>query len=215
LVTVDNGIASLEGVAHARAHGLAVVVTDHHLPARAADDGIALPDADVIVNPNQPGCGFGSKHLAGVGVMFYVLLALRADRPRRAGRGGGGALPPETQPRPDALLDPVALGPVADVVRLDANTRRLVAQGLKRMRAGRLQPGLAALFAAAGRDVRRASAFDLGFAIGPRINAAGRLADMTLRIHCLVTDAGARAPHPPPPPPPLTPQPPPPHPTIP
>jgi single-stranded-DNA-specific exonuclease len=187
LVTVDNGIASLEGVAHARAHGLAVVVTDHHLPARTADDGIALPDADVIVNPNQPGCGFGSKNLAGVGVMFYVLLALRAERRRR------GAFTTETQPRLDALLDLVALGTVADVVRLDANNRRLVAQGLKRMRAGRLQPGLAALFAAAGRDARRASAFDLGFAIGPRVNAAGRLADMTLGIECLVTDDTARA----------------------
>jgi single-stranded-DNA-specific exonuclease len=187
LVTVDNGIASLEGVAHARAHGVAVVVTDHHLPARGADDAIRLPEADVIVNPNQPGCAFASKHLAGVGVMFYVLLALRAERRRR------GAFTAESQPRLDALLDLVALGTVADVVRLDANNRRLVAQGLRRMRAGRLQAGLAALFAAAGRDVRRASAFDLGFAIGPRVNAAGRLADMTLGIECLVTDDVARA----------------------
>jgi single-stranded-DNA-specific exonuclease len=187
LVTVDNGIASLEGVAHARAHGVAVVVTDHHLPARDTDDAIRLPEADVIVNPNQPGCAFASKHLAGVGVMFYVLLALRAERRRR------GAFTAESQPRLDALLDLVALGTVADVVRLDANNRRLVAQGLRRMRAGRLHPGLAALFAAAGRDVRRASAFDLGFAIGPRVNAAGRLADMTLGIECLVTDDAARA----------------------
>jgi single-stranded-DNA-specific exonuclease len=186
LVTVDNGIASHEGVAHAKAQGLVVVVTDHHLPARHAH-GVHLPSADVIVNPNQPGCEFASKHLAGVGVMFYVLLALRAERRRR------GAWTAETQPRLDALLDLVALGTVADVVRLDPNNRRLVAQGLKRMRAGRLQPGIAALFAAAGRDPRRASAFDLGFAIGPRLNAAGRLADMALGIECLLADDAGRA----------------------
>jgi single-stranded-DNA-specific exonuclease len=141
LVTVDNGIASLAGVAHARALGLQVLVTDHHLPA--LDDGaVVLPEADVIVNPNQPGCGFASKALAGVGVMFYVLLATarRAARARRLST-------PRTQPRLDALLDLVALGTVADVVKLDANNRRLVAQGLKRIRAGRMQPGVAALFA--------------------------------------------------------------------
>jgi len=190
LVTVDNGIASHEGVAHARAHGIAVIVTDHHLPASHADGvpgRVHLPDADVIVNPNQPGCDFRSKHLAGVGVMFYVLLAVRAELRRR------GAYAADAQPRLDALLDLVALGTVADVVRLDPNNRRLVAQGLKRMRAGRLQAGVAALFAAAGRDVRRASAFDLGFAIGPRLNAAGRLADMTLGIECLLTDDAGRA----------------------
>jgi single-stranded-DNA-specific exonuclease len=186
LVTVDNGIASLEGVAHARALGIAVLVTDHHLPARSGDTTL-LPAADVIVNPNQPDCGFASKHLAGVGVMFYVLLALRGEQRAR------GVFDAATQPRLDALLDLVALGTVADVVRLDANNRRLVAQGLKRVRAGRLQPGLAALFAAAGRDARRASAFDFGFAVGPRINAAGRLADMTLGIECLTTDDPARA----------------------
>jgi single-stranded-DNA-specific exonuclease len=186
LLTVDNGIASLEGVAHARAQGLAVVVTDHHLPALAAD-AVALPDASVIVNPNQPGCGFASKHLAGVGVMFYVLLALRSELRER------GAFTAATQPRLDALLDLVALGTVADVVRLDPNNRRLVAQGLKRIRAGRMQPGIAALFAAAGRDAKRASGFDFGFAIGPRINAAGRLSDMTLGIECLLTDDAARA----------------------
>ncbi|MGE5114932.1 MAG: single-stranded-DNA-specific exonuclease RecJ, partial [Betaproteobacteria bacterium] len=143
--------------------------------------------ADVIVDPNQPGCAFESKCLAGVGVMFYVLLATRAEL-RARGRFGA-----EVQPRLDALLDLVALGTVADVVRLDANNRRLVAQGLKRIRAGRMQPGIAALYAAAGRDPRRASAFDLGFTLGPRINAAGRLADMTIGIECLLTDDAARA----------------------
>ena len=186
LVTVDNGIASLEGVAHARALGLAVVVTDHHLPA-LADGAVRLPDADVVVNPNQPGCAFASKHIAGVGVMFYVLLALRGELRAR------GAFDAASQPRLDALLDLVALGTVADVVRLDANNRRLVAQGLKRIRAGRTQPGVAALFRAAGRDAARASGFDFGFAIGPRVNAAGRLSDMTLGIECLLTDDAARA----------------------
>ena len=186
LITVDNGIASLEGVAHARARGLAVVVTDHHLPA-IVDGRVVLPDADVIVNPNQPECGFPSKNLAGVGVMFYVLLALRGELRER------GVFDARNQPRLDTLLDLVALGTVADVVKLDANNRRLVAQGLKRVRAGRMQPGIAALFAAAGRDPRRAGAFDFGFALGPRINAAGRLADMTLGIECLVTDDSAKA----------------------
>jgi single-stranded-DNA-specific exonuclease len=186
LVTVDNGIASVDGVAHAQAAGLAVVVTDHHLPARG-DDGVVVPEADVIVNPNQPGCGFASKHLAGVGVAFYVLLALRAELRER------GEFDAVSQPRLDALLDLVALGTVADVVRLDRNNRCLVAQGLKRIRAGRMQPGVAALFAVAGRDPRQANAGDFGFAIGPRLNAAGRLADMTLGIECLLTDDGARA----------------------
>jgi single-stranded-DNA-specific exonuclease len=186
LVTVDNGIASLAGVAHARASGLKVLVTDHHLPAK---DGAAvlLPDADVIVNPNQPDCGFASKALAGVGVVFYVLLATRAEL------RGRGAFDAGSQPRLDALLDLVALGTVADVVRLDANNRRLVAQGLKRIRAGRMQPGMAALFAVAGRDPRRAAGFDFGFALGPRINAAGRLSDMTLGIECLLADDAERA----------------------
>ncbi len=186
LITVDNGIASLEGVAHARALGLRVVVTDHHLPAQVNGE-VVLPDAHVIVNPNQPGCPFESKHLAGVGVMFYVLLALRAELRRR------GAFEGASQPRLDALLDLVALGTVADVVKLDANNRRLVAQGLKRIRAGRMHPGVAALFAAAGRRAERAVAFDFGFALGPRINAAGRLAEMTLGIECLLTDDPARA----------------------
>ena len=181
LVTVDNGIASVEGVAQANALGLQVLVTDHHLP------GPELPQAAVIVNPNQPGCTFESKSLAGVGVMFYVLLALRAELRAR------GAFVAGQQPKLDALLPIVALGTVADVVKLDANNRRLVAQGLRRVRAGTLPPGLAALFTAAGRNARTATSFDFGFAIGPRINAAGRLSDMTLGIECLLTDDPVRA----------------------
>lgn len=181
IITVDNGIASIEGVLEANRRGIEVLVTDHHLP------GDALPPARVIVNPNQPGCGFPSKHLAGVGVMFYVLLALRAELRRR------GAFDAQTQPKLDSLLDLVALGTVADVVRLDANNRILVAQGLKRMRAGRMHPGVAALFRVAGREARCASPFDLGFAVGPRLNAAGRLEDMALGIECLTTDDEGRA----------------------
>ena len=189
LITVDNGIASFEGVAHARARGLQVLVTDHHLPAKDGD-AVRLPEADVIVNPNQPGCGFASKALAGVGVVFYVLLATRAElRTRGAFDAPGGIV----QPKLDTLLDLVALGTVADVVKLDANNRRLVAQGLKRIRAGRMQPGVAALFGVAARDPRRASAFDFGFALGPRINAAGRLSDMTVGIECLLSDDAAQA----------------------
>src|SRR6476469_4729795 len=186
LMTVDNGIASLDGVAHAQAAGLAVVITDHHLPVQG-DGGVVLPAADVIVNPNQPRCSFASKHLAGVGVAFYVLLALRAELRER------GEFNVAAQPRLDALLDLVALGTVADVVRLDRNNRCLVAHGLKRVRAGPMQPGAAALFAVAGRDPRQASAADFGFAIAPRLNAAGRLADMTLGIECLLADDPARA----------------------
>jgi single-stranded-DNA-specific exonuclease len=186
LVTVDNGIASLAGVAHARALGIRVLVTDHHLPA-LIDGSVQLPEADVIVNPNQPECGFASKALAGVGVMFYTLLALRAELRQR------GRFDATNQPRLDALLDLVALGTVADVVKLDANNRRLVAQGLKRIRSGRMQPGVSALFAAASRRIETASSFDFGFALGPRINAAGRLSDMTLGIECLTTDDPVRA----------------------
>lgn len=181
IITVDNGIASIEGVAEANRRGIEVVVTDHHLPAAT------LPAARVIVNPNQPDCGFPSKNLAGVGVMFYVLLALRAEMRKR------GIFDAQTQPKLDALLDLVALGTVADVVKLDANNRILVAQGLKRMRAGRMHAGIAALFRAAGREARRASPFDLGFALGPRLNAAGRLSDMSLGIECLTTDDEGRA----------------------
>jgi single-stranded-DNA-specific exonuclease len=181
LITVDNGIASGEGVDAAKALGLKVLVTDHHLP------GPELPAAEAIVNPNQPGCGFASKSLAGVGVMFYLLLALRAELRQR---GRYAAAP---QPKLDALLPLVALGTVADVVKLDANNRRLVAQGLRRIRAGQGAAGIAALLAASGREAARASSFDLGFALGPRINAAGRLADMTLGIECLLTDDPTRA----------------------
>jgi len=181
LITVDNGIASLEGVAHAKALGLQVLVTDHHLPASE------LPHADVIVNPNQPGCTFESKSIAGVGVMFYVLLALRSELRSR------GVFDAATQPKLDPLLALVALGTVADVVRLDANNRRMVAQGLKRVRAQAMPAGLAALFVAAGRNAPSATTFDFGFALGPRINAAGRLSDMTLGIECLLTDDPDRA----------------------
>ena len=181
LITVDNGIASVDGVARAKALGLTVVVTDHHLP------GPQLPAADAIVNPNQPGCGFASKALAGVGVMFYVLMALRTELRER------GAYANQAQPRLDTLLPLVALGTVADVVKLDANNRRLVAQGLRRIRAGHMQPGLGALFSAASRRAVAASTFDFGFALGPRINAAGRLADMTIGIECLLTDDALRA----------------------
>jgi len=181
LITVDNGIASVEGVAHAKALGLQVLVTDHHLPATER------PDADVIVNPNQHGCGFASKALAGVGVMFYVLLALRSELRAR------GVFDAASQPKLDTLLPLVALGTVADVVRLDANNRRLVAQGLKRVRAGAMPAGMEALFRAAGRKPAIATSQDFGFALGPRINAAGRLSDMTLGIECLLTDDPARA----------------------
>lgn len=193
LLTVDNGISAMEGVAYAQSLGMKVLVTDHHLPAmlpkahQPDELEAVLPKADVIVNPSQPSCLFPSKSIAGVGVMFYVLLALRAELRQR------GYYQAAPQPRLDALLDLVALGTVADVVRLDANNRRMVAQGLKRIRTGRLQAGMAALFAVAGREPMRASAQDFGFAIGPRINAAGRLADMTVGIECLLTDDAARA----------------------
>ena len=181
LITVDNGIASVDGVRVARELGLQVLVTDHHLPAAE------LPKADVIVNPNQPGCTFESKSIAGVGVMFYVLLALRAELRAR------GVFTADKQPKLDALLPLVALGTVADVVKLDANNRRLVAQGLKRVRAGALPPGMSSLFSVAGRNAAAATTFDFGFALGPRINAAGRLSDMTLGIECLLSDDPARA----------------------
>jgi len=180
IVTVDNGIASLEGVAAAAALGIEVIVTDHHLP------GDRLPEPAIIVNPNQPGCGFPSKHIAGVAVMFYVVAATRAAL-RDAGRLAGDA------PNLASLLDLVALGTVADVVRLDRTNRILVDQGLRRIRAGAGRPGVAALFAAAGRDVARASTYDLGFVAGPRLNAAGRLADMSIGIRCLLEADASRA----------------------
>ena len=181
IITVDNGIASVDGVAAARALGIDVLITDHHLP------GDALPATDWIVNPNQPGCAFPSKHIAGVGVMFYVLMALRAElRTRRhfAGRD---------EPNLAQLLDLVALGTVADVVRLDSVNRIFVEQGLRRIRAGRMQAGVRALFDAAGRDPARATTYDLGFVAGPRLNAAGRMADMSVGIACLLTDDDAIA----------------------
>jgi single-stranded-DNA-specific exonuclease len=182
LITVDNGIGSVDGVAQAQALGLQVIVTDHHLP------GAELPRADALVNPNQPGCTFASKALAGVGVMFYVLLATRAVLRQR------GTWPDRaSEPKLDALLPLVGLGTVADVVPLDANNRRLVAQGLQRIRRGQMPIGMAALLRVAGRDAAKLSARDLGFVLGPRINAAGRLADMTVGIECLRTDDTALA----------------------
>src|SRR3989440_2618071 len=181
LITVDNGIASVEGVEAAGRLGIEVIVTDHHLP------GPELPRAAAIVNPNQPGCAFSSKSLAGVGVMFYVMLALRAELRKR------GAFSGKDEPNLGDVLDLVALGTVADVVPLDFNNRVLVAQGLRRIRAGRMQEGVRALFAVAGQDPSRASGFDLGFLLGPRLNAAGRLADMSLGIECLTTGDRRRA----------------------
>ncbi|MEF8700006.1 MAG: single-stranded-DNA-specific exonuclease RecJ [Candidatus Accumulibacter sp. UW20] len=184
IVTVDNGIASVEGVARARELGIATLITDHHLP------GDELPAADCIVNPNLATCGFPSKHLAGVGVIFYVMLALRAELRQRGCFGESGG---RREPKLAALLDLVALGTVADVVKLDHNNRVLVSQGLQRIRQGHLTPGLQALFRAAGRQPAQASSVDLGFMIGPRVNAAGRLSDMSLGIECLITDDAGRA----------------------
>ncbi len=177
IITVDNGIASVDGVAEAARRGIAVLVTDHHLP------GDALPDAAVIVNPNQRGDTFASKNLAGVGVIFYVMLALRAELRKRNHF--------TTRPEPNLgdLLDLVALGTVADVVRLDHNNRILVEQGLSRIRAGRMCAGIRALLTVAGRVPARASTYDLGFVVGPRINAAGRLENMRIGIECLLADS--------------------------
>jgi len=202
LITVDNGIASVEGVAAANRLGIEVIVTDHHLP------GSEVPRAAAIVNPNQAGCAFPSKSLAGVGVMFYVMLALRAELRKRGWfaptppaplPGGEGSVVSAAgrqvrmEPNLGNVLDLVALGTVADVVPLDFNNRVLVAQGLKRIRAGRMQEGVRALFAVAGRDPSRSSGFDLGFLLGPRLNAAGRLSDMSLGIESLITDDRGRA----------------------
>jgi single-stranded-DNA-specific exonuclease len=182
LITVDNGIACLAGVQAARDAGIKVIVTDHHLP------GKTLPVAHAIVNPNQPGCDFASKNLAGVGVIFYTLLALRQSL-RRA--GWFNAQRPE--PNMGKLLDLVALGTVADVVPLDDNNRILVEQGLKRIRAGQSCAGIQALLKVAGRDGQNVAASDMGFIVGPRLNAAGRLEDMSLGIECLLTDDVSRA----------------------
>jgi single-stranded-DNA-specific exonuclease len=183
IVTVDNGVASLAGVAAANAAGIDVIVTDHHLPGRE------LPAAAVIVNPNVSGAGFPGRAVAGVGVIFYVMLALRA-RLRREGWFARQGLP---EPNLASLLDLVALGTVADVVPLDRVNRVLVAQGLERVRAGRACPGIAALLELAGRDPRRATTADLGFFVGPRLNAAGRLEDMAIGIECLLADDALRA----------------------
>ena len=183
IVTVDNGISSVEGVAAAHQLGISVLITDHHLP------GAELPQADVIVNPNQPGCSFPSKSLAGVGVMFYVLSALRATLRDRNWFAEQGIEAPNLG---DAL-DLVALGTVADVVPLDRNNRILVAAGLARIRSGRARPGIEALFEVAGRDHRVATASDLGFIVGPRLNAAGRLDDMSIGIECLLAASSVSA----------------------
>ncbi len=179
IVTVDNGIASVDGVAAAYALGIDVLVTDHHLP------GDRLPALALIVNPNQPGCNFPSKNVAGVGVMFYVLTAVRAALRERGHFAGS---PARAEPNLAALLDLVALGTVADVVKLDHTNRIFVDQGLRRIRADRTHPGIRALFAIAGRDPKHATTYDLGFVVGPRLNAAGRLADMSIGIACLLAD---------------------------
>lgn len=181
IITVDNGIASVDGVAAANALGMQVLITDHHLP------GVLEPDAACIVNPNQRGCHFASKNLAGVGVMFYVLLALRAEMRTR------GQFAQTAEPNLSELLDLVALGTVADLVKLDANNRILVEQGLRRIRAGACSPGITALLQIAGRDPKTATAQDLGFYVGPRLNAAGRLDDMTLGIQCLLAETQTQA----------------------
>ncbi|MDH2916597.1 MAG: single-stranded-DNA-specific exonuclease RecJ [Gallionella sp.] len=181
LLTVDNGIASVEGVAEAHKLGMQVLVTDHHLP------GDTLPDAECIVNPNQHGCTFPSKNLAGVGVMFYVLIALRAEMRKR------GVFETKPEPNLGSLLDLVALGTVADVVKLDDNNRILVQQGLQRIRSGRCNAGIRALLRVARKTPAQTSSYELGFIVGPRLNAAGRLDDMSLGIRCLLTDDDAEA----------------------
>lgn len=177
IVTVDNGIASVDGVAVANAMGMQVLITDHHLP------GSQTPEAACIVNPNQHGCTFPSKNLAGVGVMFYCLLGLRAELREQ------GAYQASAEPNLSELLDLVALGTVADLVKLDDNNRILVEQGLRRIRAGACSHGVSALLKIAGREPAKAVAQDLGFYVGPRLNAAGRLDDMTLGIQCLLADS--------------------------
>jgi len=181
IITVDNGIASVDGVAAANALGMQVLITDHHLP------GQETPQAACIINPNQHGCSFASKNLAGVGVMFYSLLALRAEFRER------GLYAQQPEPNLTELLDLVALGTVADLVKLDENNRILVEQGLRRIRAGACRYGITALLRIAGREPAKTTAQDLGFYVGPRLNAAGRLDDMTLGIQCLLADSEAEA----------------------
>ncbi len=175
LITVDNGITSIDGVTRANELGMQILITDHHLP------GERIPEDCIIVNPNQKGCSFPSKHLAGVGVIFYILLGLRAEMRRR------NQFSQATQPHLDTLLDLVALGTVSDIVPLDHNNRILVSQGLQRIRKGITRPGISALFRIARRNQQKASSDDLGFAIGPRLNAAGRLSDMTIGVECLLS----------------------------
>jgi single-stranded-DNA-specific exonuclease len=183
IITVDNGISSIEGVKAARELGIAVIVTDHHLP------GSELPEADAIVNPNQPCCDFPSKNLAGVGVIFYVMNALRAELRQMGWFAESGIV----EPNMASFLDLVALGTVADVVPLDHNNRILVAQGLQRIRAGVARPGIKALLEVAGKQAHKVIASDFGFALGPRLNAAGRLDDMSLGIQCLICDSESLA----------------------
>ena len=181
LITVDNGISSIDGVLAAKQHHMQVVITDHHLPAQQ------LPQADAIVNPNQPGCDFASKSIAGVGVAFYLMLAVRAELRRR------NWFDQRPEPNMAALLDLVALGTVADVVPLDRNNRILVEFGLRRIRGGHCCEGIRALFDVAGKDISQCSSSDLGFFIAPRLNAAGRLDDMSAGIECLITDSAPTA----------------------
>ncbi|MFO1388951.1 single-stranded-DNA-specific exonuclease RecJ [Cellvibrio sp.] len=183
IITVDNGISSIEGVRAARELGIAVIVTDHHLP------GSELPEADAIVNPNQPGCEFPSKNLAGVGVIFYVMNALRAELRQMGWFAESGI----DEPNMASFLDLVALGTVADVVPLDHNNRILVSQGLQRIRAGVGRPGINALLEVAGKQMHKVVASDFGFALGPRLNAAGRLDDMSLGIQCLICESESLA----------------------
>ena len=183
IVTVDNGISCIDGVTHAKSLGMQVVVTDHHLP------GDVLPPADAIVNPNQPGCEFPSKNLAGVGVTFYIMLALKAELQQQGHFERAGLAPPNLA----SLLDIVAVGTVADVVVLDKNNRILVHQGLQRIRAGKCRPGIKALVEVANRDCAHLTSTDLGFVVGPRLNAAGRLDDMSQGIACLLEDETIQA----------------------
>jgi len=183
IVTVDNGISCIDGVTHAKSLGMQVVVTDHHLP------GDVLPPADAIVNPNQPGCEFPSKNLAGVGVAFYIMLALKAELQQQGHFEKAGLAPPNLA----SLLDIVAVGTVADVVVLDKNNRILVHQGLQRIRAGKCRPGIKALVEVANRDCAHLTSTDLGFVVGPRLNAAGRLDDMSQGIACLLEDETIQA----------------------
>ena len=183
IVTVDNGISCIDGVTHAKSLGMQVVVTDHHLP------GDVLPPADAIVNPNQPGCEFPSKNLAGVGVAFYIMLALKAELQQQGHFEKAGVAPPNLA----SLLDIVAVGTVADVVVLDKNNRILVHQGLQRIRAGKCRPGIKALVEVANRDCAHLTSTDLGFVVGPRLNAAGRLDDMSQGIACLLEDETIQA----------------------